>query len=274
MKIDCQLTRSRARFAAITAALLGVAMIFTTLLAPPTQADPAPLPLDASAIPVPPAADVVIQLPLGHLPPPPMCHHVAGSALRTALGAVYATVTENNCDTTPDTWAPPPPPPPPAPEEPPAPADVPFETVVNGNAADLLAHPHIDIYEAGRRDLENGEIDERVIVYLQWLLSKGYSLEVNCLKTGHSKFVAGKGSISNHYFGRAVDIRAVNGEHLHAGNDIARQVAQETVEEFDGDKPSELGFPWYNLTGLRNGIKCFANSGHQNHLHIGWRGND
>ena len=57
-------------------------------------------------------------------------------------------------------------------------------------------------------------------------LSGEHKITVSCMCSDHSKFTAG-GSVSNHHFGRGMDIGAIDGEIVGPGSPLAREVASE-----------------------------------------------
>jgi len=146
---------------------------------------------------------------------------------------------------------------------------------VDGDAAELasqvLANPRLTIYEAGRADIAAAVIDARVLALLQ-TLSQRWELTVTSLKTGHSMCVGGGAyagcSVSNHYYGRGVDIGAVDGRAVTPGNTAALDVAQ-TLAALSGPlRPDEVGTPWPAL----DAPGFFSDRAHLDHLHIGWEG--
>ncbi|MDQ4069960.1 MAG: hypothetical protein M3203_10900 [Actinomycetota bacterium] len=85
------------------------------------------------------------------------------------------------------------------------------------------------------------------------------------MRTGHSMFVAGT---SNHFYGRAVDIYAVNGAGVSASNQAALQLALALMTTAPETRPDEFGSPWPEFGAFPG---AFSDAGHQGHLHLGWR---
>ena len=104
----------------------------------------------------------------------------------------------------------------------------------------VLDNPRITIYAAGRADIAAGRIDPRVLDTLQ-ALSRRWTIAVSSLQSGHSKCVGGGAyagcSVSNHWYGRAVDIYRVNGRPVTAGNPDARDIV-DTLYTHDRPRPS------------------------------------
>ena len=67
-------------------------------------------------------------------------------------------------------------------------------------------------------------------------LSQEHKIVVSCMCSDHSKFTAG-GSISNHAFGRGLDIASIDGEIVSPGSALAREVASE-LSELDARDPA------------------------------------
>ena len=86
------------------------------------------------------------------------------------------------------------------------------------------------------------------------------------VRTGHSELVAGTGRVSNHWFGRAVDVVEVDGEAVSAANASARHAVEELLAAPAPLRPDEVGspFPDFDAPG------AFSDSAHHDHLHIGF----
>jgi hypothetical protein len=92
------------------------------------------------------------------------------------------------------------------------------------------------------------------------------------MRTGHAQCVGGGDrasrpacSISNHFYGRAVDLFAVDGQPVTAANGMARTLALWLFALPDG--PDEIGVPWADLAPLAG---VFSDASHQDHLHVGF----
>ena len=118
--------------------------------------------------------------------------------------------------------------------------------------------------DVGKADIKAGRIDPRVIGVLT-KLSQEHKITVSCMCSDHSKFTAG-GSISNHFYGRGLDIAAIDGEIVGPGSPLAREIASE-VSTLDPDiRPNEIGSPF-----AISGPGYFTDAAHQNHLHLGFK---
>ena len=109
-----------------------------------------------------------------------------------------------------------------------------------------LDNPRIVLTELARSDIEAGVIDQRVLAVMEALSSR-FEFSVSVLKSGHSPQVAGKTSYSNHYFGRAVDIYAVNGQLVSRLNAASRELTM-WLGQFPVEvRPSEVGSPFGDI---------------------------
>ncbi|MGH9246340.1 MAG: lytic transglycosylase domain-containing protein [Acidimicrobiales bacterium] len=141
-------------------------------------------------------------------------------------------------------------------------------TFASPDAAALLANPNVTMTAAARSDLAAGIIDPRVVTILNDLGSR-HTLSIVVFKTGHSVYVAGTTSYSNHYFGRAVDISKIDGEPVSPSSPAARVAVLEVLSiALDSPLyPAETGHPFADLETLPG---SFTNAAHLDHIHIGW----
>ena len=142
---------------------------------------------------------------------------------------------------------------------------------VNAAGAALLANPRLHHYNPAwtRGDLQAGVVDRRVIAALSWALER-HTVGIWVFKTGHSRLAA-SGNVSNHFYGRAVDIASVDGEVCSGTRDgacgrlaielstLIRQLhSDELIYCFDPD-PADPG--------------SWAQADHCDHIHVGYRSN-
>jgi cell wall-associated NlpC family hydrolase len=128
----------------------------------------------------------------------------------------------------------------------------------------LLNNKNVVLDSVGVADIKAGRIDPRVIGVLT-KLSQEHKITVTCMCSDHSKFTSG-GSISNHHFGRGMDIGAIDGEIVGPGSPLARAVASELSTLNPDIRPNEIGSPFAIA-----GPGYFTDGAHQNHLHIGFK---
>ena len=137
----------------------------------------------------------------------------------------------------------------------------------SADAATLLNQPNLVLTAEARSDLTAGLVDPRLVRMLA-TLSADHRIAVSVIKTGHSKFVAGTDRVSNHYYGRGVDIYAVDGADVTSSNHAALRLSVAILTSAPDIRPDEFGSPWPEL-GTFPG--AFSDAGHQGHLHLGWR---
>ena len=132
----------------------------------------------------------------------------------------------------------------------------------------VLSSPriHLSSYAAG--DVAAGRIDPRVLEVLL-VLGERFDLgSVGPLITGHSYFVAGTTTPSNHSFGRAVDVSVIDGQDVSIYNPAAREAMQLILRLSPPLLPDELGGPFVMYQA---GVRTFTRD-HHDHIHIGWDG--
>jgi Transglycosylase SLT domain len=117
-------------------------------------------------------------------------------------------------------------------------------------------------------DLQRGAIDPRMMALIA-AISQKHSILISALRSDHSMYTSG-GNVSNHYFGRAMDIAAVDGVACTLttvdgpcgrlaralANLPAAQMPTELIYCFDPDGPGP----------------AFAQSDHCDHIHVGFDG--
>ena len=140
-------------------------------------------------------------------------------------------------------------------------------TVPAGDARALADNPNLSLTPGARQDLLDGVLDQRVVNFLAWA-TQGHQIAISVFKTGHNQYVAGTNRVSNHWYGRAADIYAVDGEHVTPSCRPCRALGEEAAALAEG-RPSEMGLPWADMAGGW----IFTDGSHQNHIHVGWEGN-
>jgi hypothetical protein len=127
----------------------------------------------------------------------------------------------------------------------------------------LLHNPRVAFDADGIADLRAGRIDPRIVSVLTEL-SRRHRLTISAMSSDHSR-TAASGSVSNHYYGRAVDIAAIDGVPVGPGSAVARRVAEGLMRLSPRIRPTEIGSPW-----ALPGAAYFSDAAHQNHLHIAY----
>ena len=132
---------------------------------------------------------------------------------------------------------------------------------VSPEAKAVLDSSQIVLDANGKADFSQGRIDPRIASVLL-SLSKEHKLTISATSSDHPKLTTG-GSVSNHFYGRAADIAAIDGQPVNAGNPVARELASKIAELHGALRPSEVGSPWrIGAPGF------FSDRAHQNHIHV------
>jgi hypothetical protein len=132
----------------------------------------------------------------------------------------------------------------------------------------VLSNPRIELSSLAASDVAAGRIDPRVLEVLLVLAGRFDLGSVGPLISGHSYFIAGTTTPSNHSFGRAVDISVVDGQAVSIYNPAAREALELILSLRPPLVPDELGGPWLLSHG---GVQTFTQD-HHDHIHIGWDG--
>lgn len=138
--------------------------------------------------------------------------------------------------------------------------------VVGGDVRALLANPRLVLTPIARADLAAGIVDPRVVGLLA-AASQYHVIGVSVFRTGHSRYVAGTSSVSNHNCGQAADIFLVDDELVSPRSRAARGLVEWLRTIAGPARPTEIGQPWYDLEQEPG---FFANAAHQDHVHLGF----
>jgi soluble lytic murein transglycosylase-like protein len=117
-------------------------------------------------------------------------------------------------------------------------------------------------------DIQSGAIDPRIINLLG-AISQQHTIRISALRSDHSKYTT-SGNVSNHYYGRAMDIAAIDGVPCtNVSPDgpcgtLARQIGALPA----GQEPTELIYCW-DPDGPAN-PNGFAQADHCDHIHVGF----
>ncbi len=132
----------------------------------------------------------------------------------------------------------------------------------------VLDSPDIEIYECGRRDIRAGIVDRRVLATLEFLAAKGMKPTITSLRCGHG-FYTTSGNVSEHSFGSAVDIAAINGTPIigHQGPGSITDKAVRQLLTLQGTmKPHQI----ITLMQYQGADNTLALSDHDDHIHVGF----
>jgi Transglycosylase SLT domain/Peptidase family M23 len=133
----------------------------------------------------------------------------------------------------------------------------------------VLTDPAIDIYACGRRDIQSGGIDRRVLATLEFLSASGLKPTVSTLHCGHS-FLTSSGNVSEHSSGNAVDIAAINGIPIlgHQGAGSITDITIRRLLTLQGTmKPHQI----ISLMTFDGADNTLSLPDHNDHIHVGFQ---
>ena len=116
------------------------------------------------------------------------------------------------------------------------------------------------------RDIQAGMLDERITGLLA-LMTQDHQITISSLRSDHSQMTA-SGNVSNHYYGRAMDIAAVDGVSCTDTSTTApcAELGYALAQLPDPLHPSELIY-CFDLDGVG---PAFALPDHCDHIHAGF----
>ena len=134
----------------------------------------------------------------------------------------------------------------------------------------VLSDPKLSIGECDRQYIANGAIDRRVLATLAFVTEKGYDLLITSMLCGREVSITTSGYTSNHSYGAAMDIAAINGEVVTSATQgpgsLTDLVAREILSLQGTMAPDEV----ISLIDYPEPAG-FAMSDHDDHLHVGFR---
>ena len=128
----------------------------------------------------------------------------------------------------------------------------------------ILENKNVTFDSVGVADIKAGRIDPRIIGVLT-KLSQDHKIVVSCMCSDHPRMTT-SGFVSNHTYGRGLDIASIDGEIVSPGSAAAREVSS-ALSDFDpAIRPDEIGSPF-----AISGPGYFTDAAHQNHVHVGFK---
>jgi hypothetical protein len=117
------------------------------------------------------------------------------------------------------------------------------------------------------RDIQAGMLDQRITGLLA-LMTKDHQVTISSLRSDHSQMTA-SGNVSNHYYGRAMDIAAVDGVSCTDTSTTApcAQLGYALAQLPEPLHPTELIY-CFDLDGIG---PAFAMADHCDHIHAGFQ---
>jgi hypothetical protein len=132
----------------------------------------------------------------------------------------------------------------------------------------VLSDSRIQAYDCGRQDIRSGAIDRRVMAVLEYLAAQGLNPTVSALKCGHS-FYSSAGTISEHSYGTAVDIAAINGIPIigHQGKGSITDITIQRLLRLQGTMKAHQIISLMTYPGTDNTLSL---PDHADHIHVGF----
>ncbi|MEA2458310.1 MAG: hypothetical protein QOC95_1282 [Thermoleophilaceae bacterium] len=130
----------------------------------------------------------------------------------------------------------------------------------------VLSDPRVDIYPGGRRDIQTGQIDRRVLATLEYLSESGLEPSVSSLRGNHG-YLTSSGNVSEHSSGNAVDISKVNGIPI-LGHQDPGGIAEQTVRRLMLLQGTMAPHQIISLLDL--GANTMSLPDHADHIHVGF----
>lgn len=117
------------------------------------------------------------------------------------------------------------------------------------------------------RDIQAGMLDQRITALLA-MMTKDHEITISSLRSDHSMMTA-SGNVSNHYYGRAMDIAAVDGVSCTDTSTTApcAQLGYALAQLPEPLRPTELIY-CFDLDGIG---PAFAMADHCDHIHAGFQ---
>ena len=134
----------------------------------------------------------------------------------------------------------------------------------------VLKDPRIEIYECGRRDIEAGTIDRRVLATLAFLSQSGLRPTVTALECGHGTLTT-SGNVSEHSTGDAVDIGAINGIRIEPKTQGEGSITDITIRRLLTLQGTMRPHQIISLMTYPGADNTLALPDHSDHIHVGYR---
>ena len=133
----------------------------------------------------------------------------------------------------------------------------------------VLANPRIELYSCGRRDIQAGVVDRRVLAALEFLAASGMKPTVTSLRCGHGLYTT-SGNVSAHSSGNAVDIAKLNGVPI-LGNQGAGSITDIAVRRLLTLQGTMTPAQIITLMNYEGATNTLAMGDHADHIHLGFR---
>jgi hypothetical protein len=132
----------------------------------------------------------------------------------------------------------------------------------------VLADKSVEIYACGRQDIRAGIVDRRVLATIEFLAASGLKPTVTSLRCGHGYYTK-SGNVSEHSFGSALDISAINGTPIlgHQGEGSITDIAVRRLLTLQGTMKAHQIITLMQYAGTDN---TYAMADHDDHIHVGF----
>ena len=135
-----------------------------------------------------------------------------------------------------------------------------------------VAHDkRVVFYAGGRRDVEQGRVDTRVLLVAEYLANSFGHVRLSSLVTGHSLF-SSSGNVSAHVYGRAVDVAEVGHVAIY-NNQEPGSVTERAVKlllMLPGKVEPRQIISLLDLDGPSGNRGSFSLADHDDHIHVGY----
>ena len=133
----------------------------------------------------------------------------------------------------------------------------------------VLADRDLDIPEVGRRQIEAGAIDRRVLATLEYLTANGLRIGVTSLARPGA--ITSSGNVSEHDSGNAVDIGSVNGIRITKDTQGPGSITEQTIRILLGLQGSSKPHQIISLMTFQGADNTLYLPDHDDHIHVGFR---
>jgi hypothetical protein len=133
----------------------------------------------------------------------------------------------------------------------------------------VLSDERIKIYSCGRRDIEAGIVDRRVLAVMVFLAANGLEPTITSLKCGHG-YLTASGNVSAHSSGNALDIAAINGQVITPGTQGAGSITDTTIRKLLTLQGTLAPNQIISLMKYPNAPTTLAMGDHADHIHVGF----
>lgn len=129
----------------------------------------------------------------------------------------------------------------------------------------VLSRNTIEIYDTGRDQIRGGQVDRRVLALLAFLDSEGFHPTVTSLARPGA--ITSSGNVSEHSFGTAVDIGAINGKRTYDTNEpggLTERTVRKIMTLQGVLQPHQI-ISLFDIGGA-----TLAMGDHADHIHVGF----